>query len=190
MEPAQQLVVYIYLQKHCFKHGSKKSGEKWVIRSRTWTLSVWWWSCVKEEEGFTKSRIIGNRSEREATSSSSRSAVPHTGSEWHSLPSKAPEFPPVQLALYPSLPPLDPSCTLSTRRKKNRETAEMGTQAGQAEAYRQCMSSKSPKPPLKKRNLDRDGGTLLQPGSIESVEMLVTLAGILITTFWRMKHEK
>ncbi len=92
-----------------------------------------------------------------------QSVVPHTGFEWHSLLSKAPEFPPVQLALYPSPPLLDPSCTLSTGRKKNRETAEKGTQAGQAKAYIQTdrqtvqwtssatcpLSSKSPTTDLK-----------------------------------------
>lgn len=54
----------------------------------------------------------------------SRSVVPHTGFEWHSLLSKAPEFPPVQLALYPSLPLLDPSCTLSTGWKNNKDCRE------------------------------------------------------------------
>lgn len=58
-----------------------------------------------------------------------QSVLPHSGFEWHSLLSNAPEFPPVKLALYPSPPPLDPSCTLSTGQEKNRET---GTRAGQA----------------------------------------------------------
>lgn len=67
----------------------------------------------------------------------------------------------MQLALYPSLPPLDPSCILSTGRKKNRETAERGAQAGQAKAYRQTVqwansgacpsSSKSTSLPNKKQ---------------------------------------
>ncbi len=102
----------------------------------------------------------------DAVSITSQSAVPHTGFELHSLLSKAPEFPPVQLALYPSLPPLDPSCTLSTGRKKNRETAEKGTQAGQAKAYRQdstvgklcCLpfELKVTMPPKKERSLSRE----------------------------------
>lgn len=65
-----------------------------------------------------------------ASSIGSESVVPHTGSEWHSLLSKAPGFPQTQLALYPSLPPLDPSCTLSTganRTETLRRTAHTHT---------------------------------------------------------------
>lgn len=141
----------------------------------------------------------------DAVSITSQSAVPHTGFEWHSLLSKAPEFPPVQLALYPSLPPLDPSCTLSTGRKKNRETAEKDTQAGQAKAYRQDSTVGKPcclpfelkvtKPPKKERNWSSDRCrqslslsyhyktvNIVTTSHIftERVETLVTLARILI----------
>lgn len=69
-------------------------------------------------------RALGR--ERE-TASTSQSVVPHTGFEWHSVLSKVLEFPPVQLALYPSLPLLDPSCTLSTGRKKTKDCREEHT---------------------------------------------------------------
>lgn len=69
-------------------------------------------------------RALGG--ERE-TASSSQSVVPHTGFEWHSVLSKVPEFPPVQLALYPSLPLLDPSCTLSTGWKNTEDCREEHT---------------------------------------------------------------
>lgn len=81
--------------------------------------------------------VLGEvRGERVATAITSRSVVPHTESEWHSLPSKAPEFPPVQLALYPSLPPLDPSCTLSTPWKKDKRDCRDGRTGRQGRGIR------------------------------------------------------
>lgn len=65
--------------------------------------------------------------------------LPDSGQQQHSLLSKAPEFPQKQLALYPSPPPLDPSCNLSTGRKEEqkgcRETGRV-TQAGHTDRTR------------------------------------------------------
>lgn len=101
-------------------------------------------------------------------------AVPHTGYEWHSLLSIAREFPPAQLALYPSLPPLDPSCTLSTGRKKNRETAEK--RPGRGDTTEQSSELKVTGPPVNHIFTDDQ-------------ETPVTLANILVKdTFHQQKQ--
>lgn len=92
-----------------------------------------WWSLVKREEGSAGAALtagwwVGHSVESgKPLPPLGRSVVPHTGFEWHSVLSKVPEFPPVQLALYPSLPLLDPSCTLSTGRKNTKDCREEHT---------------------------------------------------------------
>lgn len=136
-------------------------------------LLGWWWSLV-----------TGNRNHLVETVKTV-SLVPQTGFEWHSLLSKVPGFPPVQLALCPSLPLLDPSYTLSTG-WKNKKTAEKSTQAGTGKAYRQTeqysvqaqllvLSAQNHQGSKQKNSLKQWPLPLTK-----KVERLVTLAKILI----------